>query len=163
MKRKWIFFTIVAALVFIGYQSVSAQAVCGDPTAACRDRENFQAGDLPFNMGKNVNFSDSVWFYGIVLKSAKMKEEWGDCDNPQFTESEREAAQALFPKNKVFTLNCVQSGSNYYPGVADHIAFIGIYAGRNLAEANAFLKKVVATKKYPGIKVRRMRISVNGT
>ena len=137
--------------------------VCGDPVAACKGRENFQAWDLPFDTGKNFVIANSEWFYGIVLRSKKMTPEWGDCEHPMFGETERLEIQDIFPGKKVFALNCVESGSNYYTGVADHIGFIGVYAGRTLAEANAFLKTVQATKKFPGIRVRRMQAGINGT
>ena len=69
----------------------------------------------------------------------------------------------MFPKNKVFALNCVESGTNYYTLVAEQTAFIGVYAGSTQAAANTFLKKVRATGEFVGVRVRRMRIGVNGT
>jgi hypothetical protein len=136
--------------------------VCGDPSAACKGRENFQAWDLPFDTGKNFVIANSEWFYGIVLKSKKMKD-WGDCEHPIFAETERLELHDMFPGKKVFAVNCVESGTNYYTGVAEQTAFIGVYAGRTLAQANAFLKTVQATKKFPGIRVRRMQVGINGT
>jgi hypothetical protein len=137
--------------------------VCGDPKAACKGRENFQNWDLPFDTGKNFVIANSEWFYGIVLRSKKMKPEWGDCEHPIFGENERLKIQDMFARNKVFTLNCVESGSNYYTGVADQTAFIGVYAGRTRAEADAFLKKVQATKKFAGANVHRLQVGINGT
>ena len=136
--------------------------VCGDPTVKCKGADNFQAGDLPFDTGKNFVIYESEPFYGIVLKSVKLAD-FGDCQKPSFKESERVAMQADFEHNKVFALNCLESGSNYYTGVADKTAFIAVYAGRTLTEANQFLKTVQALNKYPGIKIRKMRIGVNGT
>jgi hypothetical protein len=167
---KKLLLTFTAALVLLGL-SFTAPAqkrprlgkVCGDPTAACKGRENFQAFDLPFDTGRNFVIANSEWFYGIVLRSKKMKPDWGDCEHPMFGETERLEIQDMFPDNKVFALNCVDTGTNYYTGVADQTAFIGIYAGRTLAQANAFLKTVQATKKFPGIRVRRMQIGINGT
>ena len=168
--RKGIFFFSVTAFMFLCFSlTASAQKkaklgkVCGDPRAACKGRENFQAWDLPFDTGKNFVIANSEWFYGIVLRSKKMKPEWGDCEHPLFGETERLGVQDMFPGKKVFALNCVESGTNYYTGVADQTAFIGVYAGRTLAEANAFLKTVQATKKFPGIRVRRMQVGINGT
>jgi hypothetical protein len=137
--------------------------ICGDPTSACRAREGFQSYDLPFDTGRNFVIANSEWFYGIVLRSKKMKPEWGDCEHPVFGEKERLEIQRMFPKNKVFTLNCVEPGTNYYTGAAEQVAFVGVYAGRTLGEANRFLKKVQGTKKFPGIRVRRMQIGINGT
>ena len=138
-------------------------AVCGDPTAACSSRTDFQKYDLPFNTGKNFVIIESAPFYGIVLKSMKLTD-FGDCvEHPSFKESERLEIQKLFEHNKVFTQNCIESGSNYYIGVPDQTAFIGVYAGRTLAEANRFLKTVQGLNKFPGIRVRRMKIGINGT
>lgn len=136
--------------------------VCGDPTLPCKGSENFQPNDLPFDTGKNWVFYESVPFYAIVLKSVKLSD-WGNCEQPSFAESERLPIQELFPRNKVFTLNCVETGLNYYEGVADQTAFIGVYAGRTLAEANKFLKTVRATGRFPDVRVRRMKAGINGT
>lgn len=138
-------------------------SVCGDPQAACKSAVHFQPSDLPFDVGRNLVISESKWFYGIVLKSQRMVPEWGDCEHPTFSERERLEIQALFPRNKVFTFNCNEPGMNYYNGVSGKTAFIAVYAGRTLAEARAFLRKVQATKKFPGIRVRRMQAGINGT
>lgn len=137
--------------------------VCGDPTAVCKSAEYFQLSDLPFDVGRNLVISESEWFYGIVLKSQRMVPEWGDCEHPTFSESERLEIQALFPRNKVFAFNCYEPGLNYYNGVSGNTAFIAVYAGRTPAEAKAFLRKVQSTKRFPGIRVRRMQAGINGT
>ena len=137
-------------------------AVCGNPTAVCRSRKNFQAWDLPFDTGKDFVIVESASFYGIVLKSVKLKD-WGDCEHPTFAESERLEIQKLFEHNQVFTQNCVESGTNYYSNVPEQIALIGVYAGRTLPEANKFLKQVQALDRFPGIRIRRMKVGVNGT
>ena len=168
MRPKFLLLVTVATLMLVATFAVTAQKkaklgkVCGDPTLTCKSAESFQAFDLPFDTGKNFVIYESEKFYGIVLKSAKLKN-WGDCANPSFAESERLPIQEMFPHNKVFALNCVETGMNYYTGVAGKTAFIGVYAGLTLAEANKFLKTVQATGKFPGIKVRRMQIGVNGT
>ena len=138
--------------------------VCGDPAAPCKYASDFQPYDLAFNTGneKSVIF-ESEKFYGIVLRSTKLNKSWGDCEDPQFPESERLPIQELFPNNKVFAQNCVDAGTNYYTGVTDQTAFIGVFAGRTLAEANKFLKQVQATGKFPGVRVRRMQVGINGT
>ena len=160
---------LLVAVAVLGLStSASAQKkarlgkVCGDPAAACKGRENFQAFDLPFDTGKDFVIANSEFFYGIVLRSKKMKD-WGDCEHPMFGEMERLEIQDMFSHNKVFTQNCFETGNNYYTGVADQTALIAVYAGRTLAQANAFLRTVQATKKFPGIRVRRMQIGINGT
>jgi hypothetical protein len=168
MKRTFNILACVAVVMLGLAFSVQAQKktklgkVCGDPTAVCKGRENFQAWDLPFNTGKNFVIAESEWFYGIVLKSKKLKD-YGDCEHPVFSEDERLAAQGIFLSNKVFALNCVESGTNYYNGVAQQTAFIGVYAGQTKAVADAFLKTVQATKRFPGVRVRRMQVAINGT
>ena len=167
MKIKYGFLLIAClllgtALTAAGQKKAKLGKVCGDPTAACKGRENFQTFDLPFDTGKNFVIYESEKFYGIVLKSVKLKD-WGDCAKPSFSETERLQIQGLFPRNMVFALNCLEPGQNYYTGVADQMAFIGVYAGRTLTEANKFLKTVQATGQFPGVKVRKMSIGVNGT
>jgi len=161
---------ICALTIIICCHGISAQkrkplrrgSVCGDPTAACKAKTNFQEWDLPFDTGKNFVIAESVSFYGIVLESVKLKD-YGDCEHPSFKEEARLEIQKLFEHNKVFAENCMESGTNYYPGVAEQTAFIGVYAGKTLAEANRFLKTVQALNKFPGIGVRRMRVAINGT
>lgn len=135
--------------------------VCGDPNLACKGSENFQPSDLPFDTGKNFVIAESVPFYAIVLKSSKLGDNPG-CEKA-FPESERLSIQELFPNNKVFAMRCSEPGESYYTGMAQGTTFIGVYAGRTLAEANAFLKKVQATKKFPGVRVRRTQTGINGT
>lgn len=140
----------------------AAGRVCGDPTVKCKTAATFEPWDLPFDVGRNFTIGASEYFYGIVLKSKKLSD-WGDCEKPTFKEAERLSIQGLFPNNKVFAQNCVDAGTLYYSPTADKTALIGVYAGRTLAEANAFLKVVKATGKFPGVTVRRMRASFNGT
>lgn len=168
MKTRSFGLIIMSLVLLCGSMSVSAQKkaakgkVCGDPTLPCKSAENFQPHDLPFDTGKSFAIFESEKFYGIVLRSVKL-DGWGDCENPSFDEADRLPIQEMFPRNKVFALNCVESGTNYYPGVAEKTAFIGVYAGRTLAEANKFLKTVQATGQFPGVRVRSMSIGINGT
>ena len=168
MKPSSYIFAVVAIVLFGLVSDVSTQKkarlgkVCGDPTVACKRRENFKAWDLPFDTGENFVIAESAWFYGIVLKSKKLRD-YGDCEHSVFGEKERLAIQESFPGNKVFALNCVESGTNYYNGVAQQTAFIGVYAGPTMAVANAFLKTVQATKRFPGVRVRKMQVAINGT
>ena len=147
-----------------GKAKVRYGKVCGDPTVKCRgwDKPDDQPYELGFDMGKNLVIYESEQFYGIVLKSVKLKD-FGDCQKPSFKESERAKIQMDFEHNKVFMLNCFESGSNYYTGVSDKMAFVGVYAGRTLAEASKFLATVQGLNKYPGIRLRKMRIGINGT
>jgi len=165
MKEKYL--SIVLLLLFLfGAVEVKAQKkaragkICGDPTIACKNRTDFPASDIPFNTGKNVVIAESEPFYAIVLKSAKL--DYPNCEKA-FPESERLSIQELFPHNMVFASRCSEPGENSYSGMAQSTTFVAVYAGRTLAEANTFLKKVEATGKFPGVRVRRTRASINGT
>ncbi len=165
MKGKYL--SVILLLLFLlADVEVDAQKkakfgrVCGDPTVACKNRTDFPPSDLPFNTGKNVVIAESESFYAIVLKSAKL--DYPTCEKA-FPESERLSIQEFFPHNMVFASRCSQPGENSYSGVAQGTTFVAVYAGKTSAEANAFLKKVEATGKFPGVKVRRTRASINGT
>ncbi|MEO7539826.1 MAG: hypothetical protein ABIV21_07350 [Pyrinomonadaceae bacterium] len=164
MKRSYIvlmLMTVFAAAIRVEAQKLPGD-VCGDPTAACKGGEHFQPYELPFNTGKNFVIGESRWFYGIVLKSKKVRD-YGDCANPVFNERERLSVQKLFPTNKVFALNCIESGSNYYNGITQQSVFVAVYAGKTLAEANRFLKTVQQDPQFQAVRVRRMQIAINGT
>jgi hypothetical protein len=136
--------------------------VCGDPTAPCKTRDAFQPFELPFDFGTNYVIAESRPFYAVILKSVKLKYNYSDCEG-SIKETDRLAAQELFPRNKVFSMTCFEAAQNYYTNVAENVAFLGVYAGKTLAEANAFLSKVRATGKFNGPVVRRMRAGINGT
>jgi hypothetical protein len=159
---------ILGCLLVLAYSfDVHAQkkrtpgAICGDPTKACKDREGFQASDVPFSTPRHAVIFDSVPFYVIVLKSVKLGN-FSGCEKI-FPEPERLSIQELFPHNKVFASRCSEPGENSYSGMEDNTGFVAVYAGMTLTEAKAFLKKVQATGQFPGIRVRRTRASVNGT
>lgn len=138
-------------------------SVCGDPTAKCRLASDFQPFELAFDHGgPNSIIAESKPFYAIILRSVKLPEDQSGCDN-KFPEAERLEAQALFAKNKVFAKRCDEPAQNFYTNVADNTTFLGVYAGLTLTQANAFLKKVEATGKFPGAVIRRMKVSINGT
>lgn len=167
MERK--LSILIFALAFLILDSDAASqtktqlgVVCGDPTARCRTRENFQPYELPFETGKNYVIAESKPFYAVVLKSVKLNADESNCDKA-IPESDRTEAQSLFPHNTVFVMRCFESGQNSYSNVADGVSFIAVYAGRTLARANAFLQTVTATGKFKGAAVRRMRVLINGT
>ena len=153
------FFLAVAAH---GQKAAKYGKVCGDPSVKCLGGDGFQPFDLPFNTGKNYIIAESEYFYGIVLKSRRVKD-IGSCGKPLFGEVERKSIQELFPRNKVFTLNCWEAGSNYYSGVNGDTAFIGVFAGKTLPQAQVFLRQVKAANRFAGVKIRRMRVGINGT
>ncbi|MDQ1612165.1 MAG: hypothetical protein QOG00_2096 [Pyrinomonadaceae bacterium] len=136
--------------------------VCGDPTLPCRTGDlKFEPHDLPFRLPPQAVIWGSEFFYAVILKSIKASEQ--DCQK-FVPEDERLAAQALFPRHKVFTdRGCGEPGETFYEGALSSAHFMAVYAGRTRAEANAMLVRVKATGKFAGANVRRMSIGFNGT
>ena len=86
----------------------------------------------------------------------------GSCDL-FIPETERLAAQALFPDNKVFSSRCVEPGELFYTNVNENQRLMAVYAGATLAQAKRVLAQVKATGKFAGANIRRMRTGFNGT
>ncbi|HEX8502242.1 MAG TPA: hypothetical protein VF659_16790 [Pyrinomonadaceae bacterium] len=137
-------------------------AVCPDPTVRCRTTVEFQPYQLPFRVPANGIIWETEKFYAVILKSVRDENPRGDCD-VFIPEAEREAAQALFPRNKVFSSRCAEAGEVFYTEVSGDAQFMAVYAGRTRAEANAMLEKVRATGRFPGANLRRMNAGFNGT
>ena len=137
-------------------------AVCGDPAVRCQTSVEFQPYQLPFRIPANAAIWETEKFYAVILKSVRDESKGGNCDI-FVPEAEREAAQALFPRNKVFASRCFDPGDLFYTGVADDSRFMAVYAGRTRAEGLATLERVKATGKYPGANLRRLRTGFNGT
>ena len=135
-------------------------SVCGNPMAPCKTTATFQPNDLPFRVPKDAVIYDTELFYAIILKSVGKSEE--DCD-VFVPESERLAAQALFPDHKVFASRCPNPETLFYSNVSPKHRMMAVYAGATLAEANGLLTAVKATGKFPGANIRRMRTGFNGT
>jgi len=142
--------------------------ICGNPKVSCKTSVTFQANDLPFQVGKDMVIVDTVPFYAIILKSTAVKD-----DNCKMfiSESDRLAAQELFPENKVFSSRCTDPENLFYADVtsrnpryfSETHRLMAVYAGKTLAEAKKMLETVKATGKYPGANIRRMRTGFNGT
>lgn len=168
--RRTVLFVLV--LVCIGFLFGSAQAqkktkklprVCGNPDEACKGRAFFHSYELPVEWPQNSVIAESEPFYAIILKSAKFDYSSGaDCEKV-YSDSEIHSIQTQYPQNKVFAQKCFEPGMNYYTDVDADYVFIAVYAGKTLAEANRFLKKVQEYGQFPGVRVRKMRVGVNGT
>ena len=135
-------------------------SVCGNPNAACKTTVTFQPHDLPVRLPANAVIYDTELFYAIILKSVSAPNDECEIFVP---ESERLAAQVLFPNNKVFSSRCVTPGDLSYTNTSDKAHFMAAYAGPTLADANRMLAEVKATGKFPGANIRRMRAAFNGT
>lgn len=135
-------------------------ALCFDPTVKCNTSADFEPNDLPFQVRPDGVIVESEFFYAVILKSLKVADD--DCET-FVSEAERLQAQALFPRQKVFSSRCADPGYLYYTNVAPNMRFLGVYAGTTRAQAAQTLARVKATGKFPGANVRRMRAGFNGT
>src|SRR5437763_974639 len=169
MRKSQLVCLVLFGLIACG-ASASAQRrakprsaiLCPDPAVTCPTSVEFQPYQLPFRVPANAVVYETEMFYAVILKSVRDASKGGDC-NVFVPETERLAAQSLFPHNKVFASRCFESGDLYYTNVAHDRQFMAVYAGHTLAEAKAMLAKVRATGKYPGANLRRMRAGLNGT
>jgi hypothetical protein len=159
-------------LVFIGlaaFHPVDAQshgkarargAICGNPMVMCKTSVTFEPHDLQFRVPKNSVIFDTELFYAVILKSVTV----ADYDCEKFVpESERLAAQALFPDHKVFSSRCTEAGSLFYTTIDEKHRIMAVFGGATPAESKRLLAAVKATGKFPGAYVRRMRTGFNGT
>ncbi len=141
-------------------QAARHGVICGNPNIPCRTSATFPPNDLPFRIPAKANIYDTNLFYAVILKSVSVPDE--NCDT-FIPESDRLAAQALFPDHKVFSSRCADPGGLSYTNTSPKARFIAVYAGMTLAEANKMLTMVKASGKYPAASVRRMRAAFNGT
>lgn len=135
-------------------------SICGNPKVACKTSVTFQPHDLAFRVPQNAVIFDTELFYAVILKSVAAPED--DC-NTFVPETERLAAQALFPDRKVFASRCIEPGELFYTNISDKHRIMAVFAGTTLIEANRVLSEVMATGKYAGANIRRMRTGFNGT
>jgi hypothetical protein len=149
-------------------QRARKDAICGNPTIACKTSVSFQPNDLPFRVPRNAVIIDTEPFYAIILKSRTLKDD--SCDD-FIPEAERLSAQALFPEHKVFSSRCVEPENMFYldesrakgTNISETHRIMAVYAGTTLAEAKRVLGAVKATGKFPGANLRKMRTGFNGT
>src|SRR2546421_1934243 len=117
-------------------------SVCANPNLPCKSSATFEPNDLPFRLPKNAVIYDTELFYAIVLKTVGASDQ--DCD-VFVPESERTAAQRLFPDHKAFTSRCPEPGNLSYSNTSSKHRFMAVYAGTTLAEANRMLTAVKAS------------------
>lgn len=142
--------------------------ICGNPKVSCKTSITFHDNDLSFQVGKDMVIVDTVPFYAVILKSSAVKDD--NCD-VFIAESDRLAAQALFPDHKVFSSRCTDPENLFYADVttrnpryfSETHRLMAVYAGKTLAEAKQMLEAVKASGKYPGANIRRLRTGFNGT
>ena len=143
-------------------------SICGNPKIACKTGVTFQPNDLPFRVPKEAVIMDTMPFYAIILKSVDVPDDSCEVFIP---ESDRLAAQALFPDHKVFSSRCAEPDNLFYldlgkrkvANVSETHRIMAVYAGESLVEAKRFLEIVKATGKFPDANLRRLRTGFNGT
>ena len=169
MRKAQVFVVVILGLVVAGGAAAQRRprasrpaAVCGDPTVRCRTSVEFQPHQLPFQVPPNGVIWETGKFYAVILKSMRDESRNPDC-NLFVPESERVAAQALFPRHKVFASRCFEPGDLFYTDVAEDTRFMAVYAGTTRAQGLAMLAKVKATGRFPGANLRRMSTGFNGT
>ena len=135
-------------------------AICGNPNVSCPTSMTFEPYVLPFQMPSGSVIYDTDQFYAVILKSVSTAS--NNCDN-YISEQERLKAQALFPNTKVFASRCAEAGEVSYSNTNPNTNFMAVYAGSSIADANRMLATVLATRKFPGANIRRMRAMINGT
>ncbi len=134
--------------------------ICGNPNVTCASSIQFPPYALPFQFPQSSVIYDTDQFYAVILKSVSTAN--NNCDN-YIPEQERLKAQTLFPNTKVFTTRCAEPGEVSYSNTNPNTNFMAVYAGSSIADANRMLATVLATRKFPGANIRRMRAVINGT
>ena len=94
----------------------------------------------------------SAPFFAVILKSGKA------CS---ITEEERVKTQGMFPKAKVF-MTRFQCGGDpeenvTYTNVDQKVAFLAVYAGDSLGQADRTLERAKASGKFPRANLRRLQ------
>jgi hypothetical protein len=156
------------------------QWLCSDPTAPCKNVRSvflydFKPHDMAFEPAPGIatrETVDSVPFWAIVLDTRRAVADdsppfgdpnWGNAKTPcrgYFEEKERLAAQALFPRNKVFAsrVGC-QPAWIFYDGVAEGMNLVAVFAGFDGSQTAELLASAKA--KYPRASAVRMRVRHN--
>lgn len=144
---------LAAALLVAGLAGAAQRTgrVCGDPARPC---PGFRAHDLSFVVPADGARAEdrSLPFYAVILRSGPR------CS---IAERHRVAAQAVFPRRKVFSgrFECDGDAENNvrYTGVDARHAFLAVYAGDTPAAARRILAEVSAAGRFPGANLRRMQ------
>jgi hypothetical protein len=144
---------LIAAAMLLGAATASADTVGkvqSNPGSAC---VGFKPHQLCFETPKDgVARAEyrSEPFYAVILITGPR------CN---IADTERQQAQALFPKNKVFAtrFDCDDEETITYTNVNDQVAFLAVYAGATPEDAARILHDAEATNRFPGANVRKMQ------
>jgi hypothetical protein len=141
-------------MTFSRSEGVDAQGkVCPDPFKPC---SGFKPHEFSFKtsndkIGRAEDRSEP--FYAIILKIT---------NRCSVSEEERLKVQALFLKNKVFSVR-FECDDNLeenviYTNVDTGIGFIAIYAGSTLSQAKKLLAVVKGLGQFPFANIRRIQV-----
>ena len=148
-------FVLATILSLAGIAVAHAEGkVHPNPVTPCT-HGNFKAHELCFELPRDevarAEFLSET-FYAVILKTAER------CSIP---EGERLKVQALFPRNKVFSMRfyCDDDIEENigYTNVNDKFGFLAVYAGRTLKEAKGRLAQISSSGKFPGANIRKMQ------
>ena len=143
---------LLVLLMLLSPAVAKTQSICPNPEKPCG---SFKPYELSFRIppsNKARPEDRSAAFYAIILKSA------APCS---IAEDERKAAQAYFPRNKVFTsrFECEPEDIISYTTIDDRkYSILAVYAGSTRSQAQKFLSHVRTTGRYPDAYLRRMTV-----
>ena len=141
------------ALALIGTASADTEGKIHPPTSpACA---TFKPHELCFETPKDEIARaeyHSQPFYAVMLKTGER------CG---ITEKERLEAQALFPRNKVFStrFGCGDDAEENinYTNVSEKFGFLAAYAGPTPEDAAKLMHDVQTSGRFPGANIRKMQ------
>ena len=143
---------LVLPLILLWPAVAKTQSICPNPEKPCG---SFKPYELSFRIppSNKARAEDrSVAFYAIILKSA------APCS---IADNQRKAAQADFPRNKVFVsrFECEAEDNVSYATIDDRkYSILAVYAGSTRRQAVSFLSRVRATGGYSDAYIRRMTV-----
>jgi len=143
---------LLALLMLLSPAVAKTQSICPDPEKPCG---SFKSYELSFRIppGNKARAEDrSAAFYAIILKSA------APCS---IADDQRKAAQADFPRNKVFIsrFECEDEDNISYTTIDDRrYSILAVYAGSTRRQAENFLSRVRTTGRYADAYIRRMTV-----
>ena len=142
---------LLLAVMFLASEA-RGQSLCPDPARPCG---SFKPYELPFRLPPSRLARAEVRsaaFYAIILRTA---------DRCAIPESDRLAAQALFPRQKVFVsrFQCDAEDNVTYTTIdADRHSILAVYAGATRSEASALLARVRRAGRFADAYLRRMQV-----
>jgi hypothetical protein len=143
---------LLVLLMLLSPAVAESQSICPNPDKPCG---SFKPYELSFRIPRSTQARPedrSAAFYAIILKSA------APCS---IADDERKAAQAVFPRNKVFIsrFECEPEDIISYTTIDDKKhSILAVYAGRTRRQAESFLSRVRATGRYADAYIRKMEV-----